>query len=286
MGYPKWLPLMIRLGYLIKLDKRRLPNWTKYGGSFVKNPSYDPGNTYSTPWQSGITGIGYNPKLTGRPITSYQDLLDPAFKGKVGMFGDTEDLPNLALLGVGVNPVTSTPADWQKAAAMLRRQKNAGIVRKYYDQSYIDALTRGDVALSMAWSGDIFQANLSGAKDLQFVVPKEGGLLWNDCMCIPLHAAHPIDAIKLMDYVFKPRIAATITEAVHYIAPVPASRSYIQQDAQAASSPKQKALLQTDVTSPLVFPSQAALNRLHRYRDLNSKETEQWNALFEPIYQS
>lgn len=286
MGYPRWLPLMIRLGYLIPLDKRLLPNFERYAGSFVKNPSYDPGNTYSTPWQSGITGIGYNPALTGREITSFHDLLDPRFKGKVGMFGDTEDMPNLALLGIGVNPIHSTTRDWHKAANVLVKQKQAGIVRKYYDQSYIDALSKGDTWLSMAWSGDVYQANLSGAPNLKFVVPKEGGLLWTDCMCIPQHANHPLDAIKLMDYVFKPDIAAMITEYVHYIAPVPSSQSIIKHDAQTETNPKMKTQLTSTASSPLVFPSQSSLNRLYRYRDLTAKEQQEWNGIFEPIYQS
>src|SRR5579875_2411927 len=88
MGYPKWLPLMIQLGYLIPLDHAKLPNFQKNATSFSKNPFYDPHNKFSVPWQAGLTGIGYDPKLTGRKITSLQDLMDPAFKGKVGMFGD------------------------------------------------------------------------------------------------------------------------------------------------------------------------------------------------------
>lgn len=285
MGYPKWLPLMISLKYLIPLDHGLMPNFTRYAGAFEKNPFYDPGNKYSVPWQSGITGIGYNPKLTGRKIDSLHDLFDPAFKGRVGMFGDTEDLPNTALLAMGVDPPHSTPKQWQQAANLLKKQKNSGIVRKYYDQSYINALTKGDTWLSMAWSGDIYQANLSGAPDLQFVVPKEGGLLWSDCMCIPQHSHNPRGAIDLMDFVYKPAIAAMITEYVHYIAPVPAAKSVIRQDAAKASG-KQRSTLDGIASSPLVFPSSHDLQRLHFYRNLTPKETTQWNSLFEPIYQS
>jgi spermidine/putrescine transport system substrate-binding protein len=285
MGYPRWLPLMIRLGYLVPLDKRRLPHFWKYGGSFIKNPSYDPGNKYSIPWQSGITGIGYNPKLTGREITSLKDLIDPKFKGKVGMFGDTEDLPNTALLAIGVNPVHSTPKDWRRAAEWLEKQKSEGIVRKYYDQSYIDALTRGDVWLSQAWSGDIFQANESGAPNLKFVVPKEGGLLWNDCMCIPLHVSHPVDAIELMDFYYRPDVAAMVTEYIHYITPVPSSRKYILRDAKHAKG-KERTQYEHIASSALVFPTKRDLSRLYRYRDLTPSEQAEWDNLFEPIYQS
>jgi spermidine/putrescine transport system substrate-binding protein len=284
MGYPRWLPLMIRLNYLIPLDHSKLPNFNKNAASFAKNPFYDRSNKYSIPWQLGITGIGYNPKLTGREITSYHDLMDPAFKGKVGMYGDTEDLPNLALLGIGVDPTKSTPKDWQKAADLLKRQKSEGIVRQYYDQDYIKALSSGDTWVSMAWSGDVYQANLSGA-NLKFVVPKEGGLLWSDCMCIPLHSGNPLGALKLMDYVYRPNIAAMITEYVSYITPVGAARAAIMRDASHAA-PKDRSGIEALARSPLIFPTKADSARLHFYRNLTPKEQTQWDNLFQPIYQS
>ena len=132
----------------------------------MRDPSYDRGNVYTMAWQSGMTGIGYDPKRVGKKITSWNDLQDPALKGKIGMFADNEDLPTAALFAVGVNPETSTEADWQKAADWLKKQQP--LVRKYYDQGYIDALSKGDIWASMAYSGDIFQANLSGAT-LEFV---------------------------------------------------------------------------------------------------------------------
>jgi spermidine/putrescine transport system substrate-binding protein len=184
---------------------------------------------------------------------------------------------------MGVNCEKSTPADWQKAAAMLKQQRP--LVRKYYEQDYIDPLSKGDIWISMAWSGDIFQANLSDPKlDLQFVVPDEGGLIWTDNMCIPIHVQHPIDAIKLMDWVYDPKTAAIITEGIQYITPVPASQSVIAQDAAAAKGAV-KRLDEQIAKSPLVYPTADMTSKLHNYRVLTAAEEKQWNALFEPIYQ-
>ena len=83
---------LIRFGYLQPLDKSLLPNWTANAQDVLKNPWYDPGNVYSVPWQAGIVGIAYNPKLTGRDITSFDDLLDPAFAGRSGMFSEMIDI--------------------------------------------------------------------------------------------------------------------------------------------------------------------------------------------------
>jgi spermidine/putrescine transport system substrate-binding protein len=269
------------LNYLIPLDQSRMTNFNKYASDLVKNPSYDPGNQYTMAWQSGITGIGYDPKKVGHKITSWEDLQDSALKGKIGMFGDTQDLPACALIAAGVAPENSTEADWHKAEDWLKRQ--APLVRKYYEQGYIDALTRGDIWASMAWSGDIFQANLNGA-GLDFVIPDEGGVVWTDNMCIPKHAEHPLDAMTYMDYVYQPDIAAMIAEWVNYITPVSAAQDVIKQDAAKASG-DDKAYLLDVATSPLVFPEQKDFAKLHHYRQLTTAEQKVWNGIFEPIYQ-
>src|SRR6266705_487382 len=271
---------LIRQNFLQALDTARLPNFNQYASAQFKNPSYDPGNKHTVAWQSGITAIGYNPKLTGREITSFDDLFDPRFKGKVGMFSENQDTGTLALLGLGIQPEKSTPADWQKAADKLKEQKASGVIRKYYDQSYIDALAKGDTWISMAWSGDIFQANLSaGNEDLKFVIPKEGGVIWTDNMAIPLNAAHPVDAITYMNWVYQPKIAATLAEYIEYITPVPSAKQAIEQDAAAAKG-DDKILLNEVANSPNVFPSADLLAKTSYYRVLTPSETTQWNDIF------
>ena len=135
------LDKLVQLDFLVPLDQTKMSNFYPYASELVKDPSYDRGNVYTMAWQSGITGIGYDPKKVGKKITSWNDLLDPALKGKIGMFGDTEDLPSSALCAIGVNPETSHEADWQKAADWLKKQRP--LVRKYYEQEYVDAAGQG-----------------------------------------------------------------------------------------------------------------------------------------------
>ena len=279
----RYLDQLIELDYLIPLDQNAMANFYANASDLAKDPSFDRGNVFTMPWQSGITGIGYNPKKLGRDITSWQDLQDTSLSGKIGMFGDTEDMPGCALLAVGVNPENSTEADWRKAAAWLKKQQP--LVRKYYEQDYIDPLSKGDIYATMAWSGDIFQANASGA-DLKFVVPKEGAMVWSDNMCIPAHAAHPRDAMTYMDFVYQPEIAAMLADYINYITPVPAAQPIFAQDAKDATTKDDKAYYTNLASSPLIFPKPADFARLHRYRVLPSTERKQWNGLFEPIYQS
>ncbi|HYW77062.1 MAG TPA: spermidine/putrescine ABC transporter substrate-binding protein, partial [Gammaproteobacteria bacterium] len=262
--------------WLIPLWHEKIPNFFKYASPSVKSPSYDKGNKYSVVWQSGFTGIGYNPKLTGREITSVEDLWDPKFAGHVGMMSDPTELGSFGLLKLGIDPVKSTPDDWKKAAKVLEEQKKKGIVRQYYDQSYITALEQGDTWISMAWSGDIFQANAKGYKDLKFVVPKEGGMFWHDNMMIPLRAKNPLSALAWMNFYYTPKIAAMVEDYVNYICPVPAAQDYIRNQLKDP----------TVADSPLVFPTKEMESRIRNYYIFKKyAKFQEWNNTFNPIIQ-
>jgi spermidine/putrescine transport system substrate-binding protein len=272
---------MANLGYLEEIDPATaVPNFMANAADKYKDPTYDPGNRHSVPWQSGITGIGYNPKLTGREITSFKDLLDPKFKGKVGMLSEMRDTMNLALLYNGVQPNNATMDDVRKAADTLKEQ--APLVRKYYGNEYADDLSSGALALCMAWSGDVFQLQFDNP-DLRFVVPEEGGILWVDNMAIPKGAQHPIDAIQMMNYVYDPEVAAQITEYVNYICPVPAAQAIIKQHAAEADNAEDKDYLNSVADSPLVFPTEDMLSKVHSFKVLSEDEEREWNELFQEV---
>ena len=277
---------MIGLGYLAEFDvAASVPNFVANAADVYKDPTYDPGNRHSVPWQSGITGIAYNPELTGREITGFADLLDPAFSGRIGMFTEVRDTASLALLHNGVVPADATEDDVRAAMDVLRDQ--APLVRGYYGNEYAQELANGSLAVTMAWSGDVFQLQFDNP-DLQFIVPDAGGILWIDNMTIPKGAQHPNDALAFMDFVFRPEIAAQITEYVNYICPVPAAQEIILTHAQEAADggDQETADYLTSVAeSELVFPSDEMLSQVHSYKVLSEEEEELWNTLFQEITQ-
>jgi spermidine/putrescine transport system substrate-binding protein len=271
------LTQMIKNNWLIPLDHSRMPNFQRYAAQSVRDPNYDPGNEFTVAWQSGITGIAYDADNIDREITTVKDLWDPAFAGKVGMMADDTELGSVGMLALGIEPKTSTPADWERAAELLRKQRDAGIVRQYYDQSYIKALQQGDTWISMAWSGDVLQAQLSGNKNLKFVIPDEGVMFWQDNCMIPLHAAHPVDAMMWIDYFYQPEVQALIEDWVNYICPVPDAKPII---AGKLGDP-------TVADSPLVFPTPAMEKQFVAYYDPKGVEDQlKWTSIFDPIIQS
>jgi spermidine/putrescine transport system substrate-binding protein len=274
---------MIRLGYLTPLDHQYLENFEANASDAVKDPSYDAGNRYSVAWQSGFTIIGYNSDAIKEPPTGFADLLNPKYKGKVGMFGNNQDLPCAALVHLGIDIQTSTPDQWQQAADLLTKQRDDGIVRQYYDQSYIDALENGETIITQAWSGDLFIAAApksyggDGFTEIKSAIPGEGGILWTDNMCIPLNAKHPVDAITMMNFVYDPKVAAQLADWIWYVSPVPAAKDIVLND---IDDP-------VVANSPLVFPSTEDLAKSHKYKVFKDQaEEDEWNSIFQPIYTS
>ncbi|GAA2726410.1 spermidine/putrescine ABC transporter substrate-binding protein [Actinocorallia aurantiaca] len=268
-----------QLGYLAPLDHAKLPNFAANAGASFKNPTYDPDNTFTVPFMSGITGIAYNTKYVKEPITKWADLLNPKYKGKIGMMADSQELGNVGMFLTGVDPEKSTPADWEKAAAKLREQRP--LLRKYYNQDYIEAVTKGDVWMTMAWSGDAY--SLAGP-EVKFVIPEEGGTIWTDNLCIPKTAENPVDALEMINYLYDPQVNAPLTEFITYITPVPGTKDVLRKKADAASG-EDKEELESFLTSPLVYPSEQDLARLRRFRTLSQEEKEQYQQIFTPIPQ-
>jgi spermidine/putrescine transport system substrate-binding protein len=195
---------------------------------------------------------------------------------------DVQEIANFGLFKIGVNPQKSTETDWKNAASELTKQKSAGIVRQYYDQSYINALSKGDTWITMAWSGDIFQQNLSAGTNLQFTVPQEGGTLWTDNMMIPKYAQNPVAAMELIDWFYKPQVAAMVTEAINYITPVPSVQAIIQADAAKATG-SNKATLEQVASSPLVWLTHADYARLKPYVPITAQNRATFYSIFQPV---
>jgi spermidine/putrescine transport system substrate-binding protein len=269
---------LIRLGYVEPLFPEALPNFAENAGDKFKDPWYDPGNVHSLPWAAGITGIGYNRALTGRDLTSIEDLFDPAFAGRVGMFLEMRDTYNFMLLKEGKAPETATLEDIEAATQELIEHRDRGQFRAFYGNDYLDQLGGGNLAATMAWSGDVFALSVDDP-DLRFVLPEEGGTRWTDNMCIPRGSEHIHDAHLFMDYVYDPEVATRITEWVWYESPVGQVQQMISDDAEEADDD----ILRDLATDPYVFPTPEVVANTHAYRNLDAEEEAAWLDLFQQV---
>jgi len=258
------------------------PNWTANCADYAKGLWFDPDNKYSVWWQGGITGIAYDPALTGREITTFDDLLDPAFSGKAGGFSDMRDMFGLTLLSNGVHPEDATLDDVKEAQETLLGVPE-GHFRGFYGNEYYESLVSGDLAISVAWSGDISQMNLYDNDKVKFIVPESGGMRWNDNLVIPKGGANIEGAHKLIDYYYGVDAAAMLSEWVGYFTPVKGLDAKILEDADAARADDPEWADTLEAMAPTVIPSADQINNTFTDKQLSEDEEKEWNDLFDAV---
>jgi spermidine/putrescine transport system substrate-binding protein len=275
---------MIRLGYLERLHHEELPNFDGNAADGVRDPWFDPGNEHSIPWAAGITGIGYDVEAVGRDIVRFDDLFADDLAGRVGLFAEMRDTFGLALASMGIREPDATVEDVQAAQQMLIAQRDK--VRGFYGNDYTDAMARGDVVATMAWSGDIFALALDNP-NLRFIIPEGGGMRWTDNMAIPVGAEHPLDAHMFMNYVYDARIATNITKWVWYESPVAAVQDQIRQDVADKHETNVSCAPFCDSLAEdrFVFPTEETNAQTIPYKQLDEEEEQAWNDLFQQVVQ-
>jgi putrescine transport system substrate-binding protein len=66
--------------------------------------------------------------------------------------------------------------------------------------------------------------------NIEYVIPKEGALLWADMMAMPKDAPNPDNALTFMNYILQPEVMARISNHVTYPNAVPASLPMISEE--------------------------------------------------------
>ncbi len=107
----------------------------------------------------------------------------------------------------------------QRAAASLLKVRK--FVRKISTGSLVDDLASGEVCLIIASNGDAMQAQertrIAGkGKEVGFILPKEGAVMWMDVAAIPSDAPHPGNAHRFIDFLMDAAVAAENTNAIRF----------------------------------------------------------------------
>ncbi|WP_421120266.1 PotD/PotF family extracellular solute-binding protein [Aquihabitans daechungensis] len=251
---------LVGLEWLEELPLDDIPNHKNMVQSYLDQP-WDEGAKFNMPWQAGITGIAWNPKLTGGELTSINDLFDPKLKGKVTFLTEMRDSVGLSMFGQGNDPADATMDTVNEALDKLEEETDNGQILKFTGNEYLRSLENGDVAACVAWSGDI--AQLDPELGIQFAIPEEGGMQWYDTMTVPKGAANVPAAAEWMNFVYDPENAARITEFVQYISPVEGVQEVLEAkggDAAALAN------------NNLIFPDDETLSRVVTFKELSVED--------------
>lgn len=258
---------MIDLGWIQPLDHQYLPNVDANLSDTLREPPWDPGRKFSVPWQSGLTGIAYNAKYTGK-VGSFEELLTrDDLKGKVSLLREMGDTMGFLLKMVDKDPADFSADDFDEAIARLTEIVDSGHIRQFTGNDYTRPLAAGDIVACEAWSGDVIAMQYDNP-DIKFVTPEEGLGLWSDNMMVPNKAKHQRNAEKLINYYYEPEVAAKVAAWVNYICPV--------QGAQEAMEKIDPSL----VDNPLIFPAPADLEKTFEFMSMPAGTRRGYEKLF------
>ncbi|HEX9461438.1 MAG TPA: extracellular solute-binding protein [Alphaproteobacteria bacterium] len=153
------------------------------GQKFAEGPSE---------WVTGVPSVtnadtlGVRPDLTGRPITSWADLISPEFKGKAAL----QDNPTIGIIDVAMaveargdlkygNKGNMTRDEIDKTIALMMEIKKSGQFRSFwtsFDQS-VNLMASGEVVIQSMWSPAVTAVRTRGIPCV-FQPLKEGYRGW------------------------------------------------------------------------------------------------------------
>jgi spermidine/putrescine transport system substrate-binding protein len=263
---------MIRQGYVQELDLAKIPN-SKNLNPKLQDVDFDPGRKHSLTWQSGYAGIGYRKDKVGRELKTLDDLWAPDLKGKIVVLSEMRDTVGLIMLSQGVDISSDfSEDDFNKGLDVLQKQVDSGQIRQVKGNSYLEDLRSGNAIAAIAWSGDILLAQFEEEDpNYVFQLPETGGTLWSDNLMVPIGSPHKANAEKLMDFYYRPDIAAEVAAYVNYICPVDGAKEEMQK------------IDPSLVDSPLIFPTQADLDAVKVFRSLSPAEETTFSEAFQKV---
>ena len=261
-----FLERQIKAGVFQKLDKSKLKNLGNVWPEIAQRLAvYDPGNQYAVNYMWGTTGIGYNVKKArevlkadgpiGTAMASWDVMFKPGELAKfkdcgVHMLDSADDILPAALTYLKLDPNSSKQADLDKAAELIGKIRP--FVRKFHSSEYLAALASGEICFVFGWSGDIKQAQSRAEEaksgvEIGYAIPKEGAQMFFDNLAIPADAKNVAEAYALIDYLYRPEVAAKNSDFLSYANGNLASQRLI--------SPKV-------INDKTIYPDEATMKRL------------------------
>ena len=245
--------IMIEEGLLAKLDHKNLSNIGNIDAKFA-NPPYDPGMVHCVPYLWGTTGIGYNSEVFEEPPDSWAYLFDSElasqYAGKFTMLNDVREAMGAALKYLGYSLNSTNEAELQEARDLLIQQKQG--VYAYDAEQYEDLLSADETVMAHSWSGDIFMAAEEDER-LWYAIPKEGGVIWADNLCIPTSAPNKYTAEVFINYLMRPDVAAANSNFAWYASPNAKAEEFIDAEI---------------LEEPAIYPPAEVLERLEWLEDV------------------
>jgi len=204
--------IMINRGMIELIDKSRLKNIDNLDNEYM-NMSYDPDNLYTLPFIATSTVISVNREFISDEIDSYNDLLNPDYKGEIALIDDQRIIIGMALLANGFDMNSTNSTELRVAKNWLLKLKDN--VKAYDSDSPKNFLISKEVSLAVLWNAEGALANFEN-NNIENIFPSEGVALSTDNFAIPVGAENKQELYEFIDYILRPEVMAKIIKFYPY----------------------------------------------------------------------
>ena len=252
---------MIDEDLLAEIDYSLIPNISNVEKEYLQlAESFDPGNTYSVPHTWGTLGILYDTtKIPEGSITSWNDLWDPKYEGKIVMPDSMRDTLAVALKAKGYSLNSKEESEVKEASEYLTEQKP--LVYKYANDSARDIILGGSADIAVVWNGEVLYCQDENP-NLSFVIPEEGSEDFTDAWAVPASAKNKENAMKWINFMLDKDVAITNYEYLTYSIPNISVIDYVKNDESKMS---------------VLFPADEILQRCEALKSLGSEADDMYS---------
>lgn len=221
---------LAREGRSEEIDYSKIPNHTNIAMGVRRAEEMRKLFRSAVPIIFGTVAIGYNASQVERLPLTWGALFNPTIpailRGHIAFVDDARNSLGLALLALGKSPNSHDPGEVRAAGDLIINSMKLLPRLELYGIG--DKLERGQLYLTMAWSGETALA-MEENKDVRFISPDEGSLLFFECFAIMHGTKQRAVAEEFINFMLRPDISAQITNHSYYATLNDAATPYISR---------------------------------------------------------
>ena len=209
----EYIPSLVAEGLLARIDYRNVPNFNHVSANF-RDLVYDPGNKHSIPYSWGTTGLVVRTDLVEEPVTSWSDMWDPRYSGKVVEWLIPRYTLGAALKSLGYSINSEDTGELEDALQHLIDLKPNAIWLTTEETSAYH-LASDEAVMALGWAYDA-QIGQEEHEAIDYILPEDGTILWGDNFVIPANCSQKDEAELFLNFVLRPEVTAQIVNLNYY----------------------------------------------------------------------
>lgn len=223
-----YIPVAVEEGLLAPLNFQNIPNFRNLGPNF-RDLVFDPENRYSIMIQWGTTGLVVRTDRTLAPVTSWADLWNPDYAGRIGVWPYKDELIGITLKALGYSLNSEDPDELAAAGEKLRQLRANVYLLDPNQPTGVSQLLDDKTVMIYGWSYDAVAAHQQNVA-AEYVLPSEGTMLWTDSVTIPAASRRKQAAEQFINFLLRPEISAEFVNQLWLPSPNEAARPYIKPE--------------------------------------------------------